>query len=280
MSMEDQRLKSLFKLLGSHADSYDHLIRREIAAAIKEDPQRVQTALEEEFPQQAPVHIIHTLEEIAWEELAHAFARFSAKINPDLEEGLALLAKFYIPATLRENITGPIDEIARALRHALLNAKDHAEMAQAMSRYFFNTLGIQILPANWDIQEISFVRFLQKHRGSGLCAACLYMLVGERYGLDINLIDLAGRILVHLQDEQQSQSLFIDPLDNGKILTLEDCQKHIDSRQLAWNDEFLTPLSSHQIVRRFIANMIFVLHKIHDERRLVYLRNYLEILRS
>ena len=278
--MEHQRLKALFKLLAPETDSSDVAIRREIAAAIKEDPLSVQTALEEEFPQHTPSHIIHTLEEIAWEELTHAFARFSAKINPDLEEGLTLLAKFYIPAAGRSDITTQVDEIARALRHPLLNAKNHHEIAQVFARYFFHILGIQILPANWDIQEISFMRFLQKHRGSSLCAACLYLLVGERYGLDISLIDLAGRILVNLQDKQTAQTIFIDPLDSGKILTLEDCQRHIDSRQLAWNDDFLLPLSSRQIVRRFIANMIFVLNKARDARRLAYLRNYLEILRS
>ncbi len=280
INMENQRLKALFKLLSSETGSPSSVLRREIADAIKADPVGVQTVLEQEFPDHTPLCVVNTLEEIAWDELTRALIQFAAKINPDLEEGLTLLAQFHTPALTRKDIAGPVDEIAHALRHALINAKDYAEIAQVLAHHFFHTLQVQTLPANWDVQEISFVHFLHKHRGSSLCIACLYVLIGERYGLDVNLIDLAGRILIHLQDPEQTQSLFTDPLDNGKILSLEDCRAYIDSRQLSWSDDFLTPLSSRQIVRRFIANMIFVLNKAHDERRLSYLRNYLEILRS
>lgn len=278
--MGNERLKALFKLLSSETGTKSSVLRREIADAIKADPAAVQTVLKEEFPDHTPISVLNTLEEIAWDELTRSLVQFSAKINPDLEEGLTLLAQFHTPSLTRKEIADPVDTMARTVRHALLNAKDYAEIAQVLSHYFFQTLGIQTLPANWDLQEISFARFLYKHRGSSLCIACLYILVGERYGMDINLIDLAGRVLVHLQDPQKTQSLFIDPLDNGKILSLEDCRAYIDSRQLSWSDDFLTPLSSRQIVRRFIANMIFVLNKTHDERRLSYLRNYLEILIS
>ena len=61
MSMENQRLRALLKLLDPHTDSYDLVIRKEIAAAIQENPQSVQTALEEEFPQHTPTHILQTL---------------------------------------------------------------------------------------------------------------------------------------------------------------------------------------------------------------------------
>ena len=84
-----------------------------------------------------------------------------------------------------------------------------------------------------------------------MCVACLYMLIGNRYGLDVNLIDLAGRILIYWQDRTQ-HDFFIDPLDNGKILSQEDCQAYLASRQLAWTPQCTAPLSSRQTVRRFI----------------------------
>ena len=277
--MENGRLKALLKLLTSETATYGAVLRREIAAALKEDPAGVQTALAEEFVGTAPLPVLHTLEEIYWEELTRLFAAFSAKINPDLEEGLMLLSKFQNPATARGEITQALDDIARALRPALLNANGYAEIAALLSRYFFETLGFQPLQTQLDIKDISFARFLRKRRGSGLCVACLYVVIGARYGLDIGLIDLAGRILLHLKDPQ-GQSFFIDPLDSGKLLTHEDCRAYLNARQLAWNEEFIAPLSSRQIVRRFIANMIFVLNKVHDERRLSYLRNYLEIVKN
>ena len=83
--MENGRLKALLKLLTSETATYGAVLRREIAAALKEDPAGVQTALAEEFVGTAPLPVLHTLEEIYWEELTRLFAAFSAKINPDLE---------------------------------------------------------------------------------------------------------------------------------------------------------------------------------------------------
>ena len=276
--MENGRLKALLKLLTSDTGTYQPVLRQEIAAALRADPARVQTVLAEEFSDKAPLSVLHTLEEIYWEELAHAFSRFSSKINPDLEEGLMLLSKFANPEAVRTEITATLDDMARALRPALLNATGQGDIARLLGHYFFHTLGFQPQQANLDIQSISFSHFLRERRGSNLCMACLYALLGARYGLDINLIDLAGRILVHLQDNTHRQFCFIDPLDNGKILSQEDCRDYLTARQLAWNDEFIAPMSSRQIVRRFIANMIFVLNKVHDERRLKYLRDYLGIV--
>lgn len=278
--MTPQRLKALIKLLNSDSGPLSPVLRQEIADAMKKDPNSVKIALQEEFPQHTPVCVVNALEEISWGEISHNLAAFAAKINPDLEEGLTLLAQFLLPSTTRQDIAMPLDDIAHALRPGLLNAKDYGEIAHILAHYFFKTLGIQTLSANWDVQEISFSNLLHKHRGSSLCIACLYILIGERYGLDVNLVDLAGRILVHLQDPQLTQSFFIDPLDNGKILSEPACRAYIDSRQLSWNDDFLAPLSSRKIIRRFIANMIYVLNKAHDERRLAYLRNYLEIIKS
>lgn len=276
--MENSRLKALLKLLTSETDTYRPVLRQEIAAALKADPVGVQTALVEEFSGDAPLPVLHTLEEIYWEELSHALARFSTKINPDVEEGLILLSKFASPTISRSEITQSIDTMARVLRPGLLNAAGHGDIARLLGHYFFQTLGFQTQQTHLNIEDISFAHFLHTRRGSNLCMACLYMVLGTRYGLDISLVDLAGRILVHLQDDTQHQSFFIDPLDNGKILSQEDCRVYLASRQLAWNNEFIAPMSSRQIVRRFIANMIFVLNKVHDERRLSYLRNYLEIV--
>lgn len=276
----NDRVKALIKLLQTESDAYGPVLKRELAAAIKADPVRVQSAILEEFKTATPLPVVHTLEEICWEDLAAALARFAAKISPDLEEGLALLSKFTSPALPRKEISAPLDNMARELRSALLNAKNHTEIAGILSHYFFYVKGFQTLPANLDIKDISFARFLRKKRGSSLCAACLYVTIGQRYGLDVSLVDLAGRMLVHLRGPAGRESWFIDPLDDGKLLSQEDCRAYIRARQIEWNDEFLLPLSSRLIVRRFIANMIYVLNKLRDERRLKYLREYLEIIKN
>lgn len=275
-----EQLKALLKLIETESDEYTELLRPELAAAVKDNPARVQQALDSAFNLSVPSKVRHTLEEICWDNLSEQMAAFAGKINPDLEEGLWILARFVSPAATRGEITHNLDNLAQQMRAALLNTTDLSSAAEVLSKYFFNSLRFVVLPANLDIKDISFGRFLVKRRGSSLCMACLYQTIAQRYGLECNLVDLAGRILVHLQAHSTEQNLFIDPLDKGKILSVQDCKDYILSREIKWNENFFAPLSSRTIIRRFIANMIYVLNKLRDERRLKYLRNYLEIIKN
>ncbi len=278
--LEPEQLKALLRLIETESDDYADLLRPELAAAVKADPARVQRAIDSEFNLSVPSKVRHTLEEICWDNLSEQVAAFAGKINPDLEEGLWILSRFVSPSATRGEITAKLDQIAQDLRPLLLNANDLQSAAALMGKYFFTSLRFVPLPANLDIKDISFGRFLVKRRGSSLCMACLYQTVAQRYGVECNLVDLAGRVLVHMQDEKTAQSLFADPLDGGKLLDEQACKDYILSREIKWNDEFFSPLSSRTVIRRFIANMIYVLNKLHDERRLKYLRNYLEIIKN
>lgn len=274
------QIKALLRLIETESDEYVDMLRPDLAAAILADPARVQHAIDDTFCEEIPSKVRRTLEEICWDNLAKDVAAFAGKINPDLEEGLWILARFASPAAKRGEITQRLDAIAQEMRPLLLNVKNLYEAAELMGKYFFSSQHFVTLPANLDIKDISFGRFLIKKRGSSLCTACLYQTIAQRFGVESGLVDLAGRILVFMQNENQHQILFIDPLDNGKILTEQDCKDYILSREIKWNDEFFSPLSSRTIIRRFIANMIYILNKLRDERRLKYLRNYLEIIKN
>ncbi len=220
------------------------------------------------------------LEEICWEDLAQALAAFNAKINPDLEEGLLLLAKFTSPTTARGSIAEPLEKLAQEIRPALVNATDYSEIISILSRFIFKLRGFEVIPTVTDIRDLSFPHFLQTRRGSVLSVACLYMCLGQYFGLEMDVVDMAGRLLVHLRDTQNATSFLIDPLDKGKMLSEEDCREYVRARGLEEETNLFVPLSSRLIIRRFIANMIFVLNKIHDERRLKFLRSYLEIIKN
>lgn len=281
MQTQDKaRLKALFKLLETETAQYGPLLKQALAVAIAQDPAQVQQLLEEEFSTSAPMGIVQTLEEICWEDLEKAFASFAAKINPDLEEGLMLLAKFTSPTTARGDLAAPLDEMATALRPALVNATGYTEIIELLGRFIFNLRGFKVLPTITNIQDLSFPHFLQTKTGSGLEMACLYNCLGQRFGLETDIVDMTGRLLVHVRDNTYQVSFLVDPLDNGKLISEDMCRHYIRSRGLENEEELFTPLSSRLVVRRFIANMIYVLHKIHDERRLKYLRNYLEIIKN
>ena len=240
---DNSRLKALFKLMETETDQYGPLLKQALASAIKANPDEVQRTLQEEFASCAPRNVVHMLEEICWEDLAQAFCTFNAKINPDLEDGLLLLAKFTSPTTERGTLDKPLQEMAHALRPALVNAVDYPEIIDLLRHFIFNLQHIVPLTTITDVRDLSFPHFLQTKQGSALCIACLYVCLGQRFAIDADVVDLAGRLLVHIRDSKNQISYLLDPLDNGKMLSEEDCRQYIRSRGLENDQDLFTPLS-------------------------------------
>ena len=276
---ENSQIKALINLLDSEKGPGADVLRQELARIVKEHPRQLHEVIEQDFHSSVPAALIMALEEVCWEELVQACARFAAKINPDAEEGLAIATRFVNPAVSRDETTRELDSEARLLKPLLSTCVSAAEMCQTMSRFFYKSQGFIVLPCARDIKDVSFGRFLQKKQGSAFCMACLYAAIGNRFGLDAGVVDMAGRVLACFRPENEAP-LFADPADYGKLLTLTDCKDYIFSRNLEWSEAFAAPLSSRALLRRCLGNMIFILNKLRDERRLSYLRRYMDILKN
>ena len=278
--MQPSYIKALIDLLSREDGSAVALLKEELAHIMQQNPQALHQVIEQDFHSALPLPFVHAMQEIYWDELTLQITQFVAKINPDLEEALTLASRFINPAITRDEIAQQIDALAHDLRPVLANCNCAADIWENTGRFFFHTQKYAVLPSVHDPKELSFARFLRKKQGAALCVCCLYAVCAERFGLDGGVVDLAGRVLACVQPQDSSEPLFADPLDNGRLLTLDDCKDYIFERNLAWNEAFVMPLSSRMILRRFFSHMIFILNKLRDERRLSYLRRYMDILKN
>ncbi len=275
---ENKQIKALIELLDGETGSRAELLRQELARVMKEEPKNLHEVIEQDFHSSVPASLVIAMEEVCWDELAGACTHFAAKINPDLEEGLGIETRFVNPAFSRADVTADLDTLAFALRPLLANCTGPAEVCNTLSRFFFQHQNFKVLHAARDIKDVSFGRFLQKKQGSVLCMACLYAAMAGRFGWDAGVTDMAGRVLAYFAPQNGEEPLWADPADHGKLLTIDECKDYIRSRNLAWDASFAKPLSSRAVLRRFLGNMIFILNKLRDERRLSYLRRYMDIL--
>lgn len=276
---QKRQVKALIELLGKENGEQAVFLRGELARIMKEQPQILHDVIEQDFHSSVPVALVYNMEEVCWDNLSKEISIFSSKINPPLEEALSILTRFVNPAVKAEEVTRDLDRLAHTLRPVTSQATHTADLLKAMTHLFLHVEKLTVVPSARDIKEVSFGRFLQKKRGSALCLACLYVLCAERFGLEAGVVDLAGKLLVAMHLSHSEEFLFADPADNGRILTSADCQEYINSRNLEWNEAFLSPMSSRALLRRFLGNMIFILNKLKDERRLSYLRHYMDILK-
>ena len=274
------QIKALIDLLGREKGSQAALLKEELAHIMQNQPQLLRQVIEQDFHRSIPHSLATAMQETYWEQLAGQIAQFNQKINPNLEEALFLSTRFANPAFTRVEITAELDQLAYQLKPLLLSCTSAEEVVQTMSQFFIHTQNYHIVQTARDIKELSFGRFLQKKQGTALCLCALYIVCAERFGLEAGLIDLAGRILVRLQTQDTNKPVFADPLQKGTLVTLAACKQYIFERNLEWTDTFITPLCSRSVLRRIFSKMIFVLNKLRDERRLSYLRRYMDILKD
>lgn len=277
--IEKSQIKALIGLIGQETGDRAALLREALARLMQTQPAALYEVIETDFNSEVPSSLIAAMEEICWSNLSASMSQFAEKINPDLEEALTLVTHFVNPAS-RAHLTEDIDQLARDLRPALANTTSLEDICNRMGRFFFHVQGFTALESVRNMKDISFGHFLKSKQGSALCLGCLYVVCAERFGLDCSLVDLAGRMLIRFTPQETAAPLFVDPLARGTVLTLSDCQTYIRTRQLVWEDNFVEPLSSKAILRRLLGNLIFILNKLRDERRLNYLRRYMDLLKD
>ena len=278
--IDRSQIKALIRLLSQQQGDEASLLRDALALVLKQQPQALQEVIENEFHSEVPPALVRAMHEICWEEL-NATARHYAQTGElPLQEALGFVSRFVNPAFVTQDIERELDILTNELRPLLENCPSPQSILHAMGHFFFDTKSFVILPTSHDIKDISFGRFLQKKQGAALCLCALYAVCSERLGLDFNIVDMAGRVLVSFQPQDGKEPLFADPLDQARPLTLDDCKNYIFTRNLEWSDNFIVPLSPCTILRRFLAQMIFILNKLRDDKQLSYLRRYMDILKD
>ncbi|MCL2888024.1 MAG: transglutaminase-like domain-containing protein [Elusimicrobia bacterium] len=274
---ENERIKALINLIAGETQENADRLKTELAGVIRESPAAFKDMLEKEFKDDTPLFVHTLLEEMAFDKLKDGFAVFASKINPDLEEGLELVSRFHNPFLQTETLRRHMDILTEKLRPFMLNCADILDIAQVFQVIFFKTLKFEAVTIKLKPEHLSFEVFLDTREGTGLMNAALYVMSAQRFNLDVNIVDFSGRLMVSFEDENYSEPFYADPFDGGKVLTLRECMDYTAARGLTWDNGCLTPLTTRQIIKRALANMVFVYKKINDEQKLRFLREYISM---
>lgn len=271
--MKENQIKALIKLISSEEGDDAARLKGELASVIRAHPAKIKNILNEgPLP---PAFLYNMVEEEAWDSLTGGVALFASKINPDLAEGLHLVSRFLNPTLPAVFIEKRIEELCALLRPRLLNCADYYEAAFHAGAVLFGEAGFSASSYNLRPQDIAFYSVLREKKGSPLALACIYQLALERLGIDCCIAEAAGRILLKMTPPNAAP-FYIDPADNGKAISEEDCSRFINERGLGGDKA--AELSSRAVIKRFLANLVYVYNKSRDERRLKFLRGYLGLL--
>ncbi len=185
------------------------------------------------------------------------FARLVARPEPeiDLAVGALLIAGLGRPPVAEDEILGALDAIAERVRIRLDTGDPTAAVVDRLHDVLYRKLGFRGPtaaeygdPANSHLDEVVVRRV-----GLPISLAIVELEVAARVGLALTGIGLPGHFIIGGPD-----GLLIDPADNGRALTPDDCQgliRHAIGDGVLFHVGMLRPAGRREILARVLRNL-------------------------
>ncbi len=277
-ALADSELKALILLAGDEAEG-SSLLRR-LATIVRQEPERIETIITNEFADTLPPVVSTLLEESRWRSLENMFRNLSrSSKNPDLEEGLFLISKFSFQKIALSDISTPLDAIAADAKDRIANSQDLPRIVAFLSDIIYRKHAMSGSDPKAQNPENTYLyNLLTTRQGMPIALGSLYILLGKRLNLPIQGMGIPGHFLV--QYKTWNGDLLIDPYQQGRVVSPRECQMMVLSRGVHWDPEFLNSVDNRYILCRTLGNLIYEYNRVKDERRSAQLKRYLQILQD
>jgi regulator of sirC expression with transglutaminase-like and TPR domain len=221
------------------------------------------------------------LEETRLDELKESFRDLASQGSDlDLERGTILLAQSAYPSLHALTVSRGIDRLAEGVEKEL-DAQEASSSREVMilRRYLFDQLGFTGNERNYYDPDNSYIhRVLERKTGIPISLSCVYLLVAKRLDLQAYGVGLPGHFIVG--HKTPPGIIYIDSFNRGRILTRNDCIEIVQQRGMGFQESFLAPTSSHQILTRMFANLVNVYTEQRQAERAQWLTQVLALFEN
>ena len=180
-------------------------------------------------------------------------------MDDEIDLGRAALAIAHAehPELDIESYVARMDHLAAAVRDRAGGEADSYRLIAAMNYTLFNVEGFRGNRDDYYDPKNSFLNeVMERKQGIPITLSVLYMEVARRVGLNLCGVGFPGHFLVkHVGKEEE---IVIDPFHRGEVRSIEELEDMLDEiyrGRIAFQPEFLFPVSKKQILRRILNNL-------------------------
>ena len=258
-ALSDAELKALVSLLEDEEGKHHEELRKHLLdAGIAAIPY-----LEERCAAAEPAvrrRLEEALREIRFQELRAQYKRLAASSEPNLETGAFLLARFGYPYLDETKYRRWLDETAAAAGERMEAGSDPRPALRRLNTRLFDELRFCGNTQRYYDPDNSFLnRVIESRTGIPISLSVLYILLGRRLGLPVAGAGLPGHFMVLVEWERHP--FFVDPFHEGRALTAGQCREFLLSLGYPFNERYLVPCSTREILARMMHNLISIYHK-------------------
>lgn len=277
MGLSESQIDALCALLEDDRTSVAELLDSQIASMSDSDQGRLFDRLQEASP--CRLSLPRTLEDFHHQRLERAFSEWAVPQSgePQLEEGVFLLASFGYPLEDMSRCIGELDQIAEGLKERVEGLERGEEIIRQTANFLHDDLGFDGNREDYYNPENSyFNRVIDRRAGIPITMSALYILLGRRVGLPFRGVGMPGHFIVKYEDPDAP--IYFDPFEGGKIVTISQCEEIVRELGYHFDIRFLKEAPDARIVERMINNLIGIYHREGDEEHSRQLIRYREIV--
>jgi regulator of sirC expression with transglutaminase-like and TPR domain len=150
-----------------------------------------------------------------------------------------------------------LDSIAAQIETRLRHDDSPLEIVGKINAVLYGELGFHGNSEDYfDPRNSFFNDVLERRTGIPISLSAVYMEVARRLSFPLEGVGMPGHFLVKYHDH--SQEFFLDPFNQGEILTHEECKmklKGLYGDALPFSDQMLEAVTHRQILARMLNNL-------------------------
>jgi regulator of sirC expression with transglutaminase-like and TPR domain len=279
-TFQDDQLKAIFTLLSDRDEKTVDLVRQTL---IDIGPDAV-PSLERAQGAAAPFvrrQLQSLVEQIRQNDLESRFRDFVSRDESelDLEEGAFFISQFRYPDTDPLEGGEVLDRLADELETRLIRRRHPDAIVHQMNRFLFLEQGFHGNTRNYYDPDNSYLnRVLERRTGIPISLSVIYLLVAKRLNLPIVGVGLPGHFM--LKYEEGDCSLFLDPFNNGKILTRDECVRFLLNSGHEVQPGHFASATVREILTRMLRNLVHAYGQLKDNDRAFRLTRLIHILQA
>lgn len=274
-------IKAFAKLLKSKDDSIENLLEEQIKTFDNELLQLVNSEIPLDDTE-LKSRFIRLVSNVKREKTKEEFVNWSNNKQSSLEDGIFLIASVNNPLMDIGYYKNLLNDWARQLLKNIEDVKlqeDTSSIINEVNHFLFMELGFKGNKKNYYDVENSYIdRVIDKKIGNPILLSTIYLLVTNRMSLPFKGVNMPAHFIVQYLDE--IEPIYVDPFNQGEIITKDICRERIKNLNLAWSDAFLATPTNKQVLIRVVQNLINIYQDQGESEKQEYFESIIKILKN
>ncbi|QQS50614.1 MAG: transglutaminase family protein [Bacteroidota bacterium] len=206
----------------------------------------------------------------------------------NLLEGAVTLAQIQYPNISLESISSEVERIASDVNFDSGTSLTAYEKINLLNYVIFDLNHFTRNSANFYSPSNSFINYvLETRKGNPVSLGILYLSIARKLKLPVYGVNLPKAFVLayineyrHVEARDKSNDIlfYINPYNNGAILTRFDVERFIVAEKLEPKAEYFLPCNNEIIMERLIVNLIIAYEKIGYNEKVKPLQQLLKTI--